>query len=206
MDGDLSPLRQIIALAQKYAVWSFVDEAHAVGVFGQTGAGLLEELGLEDKVDVKMGTLSKAVGGVGGYIAGDLVLIEYLINTARSFIYTTGLPQAIVKQNLKNLHWLQKAHKERAKLWQNVKYFWTKALANGLNIPLPLSPIIPIMIGEEAKALKISQELAKKDIIMPAVRFPTVPKGKARLRCTITSEHSQKDLDFLIRHIKSVRM
>jgi 8-amino-7-oxononanoate synthase len=203
MDGDVAPLKEIAALAKKYDCWTYVDEAHAVGVYGSHGAGVVAELGLSDQVDIQMGTLSKAVAGLGGYVAGSKLLCEYLINSSRSFIYTTALPQNVIKELIENIQWLQRSDDLREKLWSNVRYFYELAQAKGLNIHKPESPIIPILIGDEEKALAVAAALQEKNIFLPAVRYPTVPKGQARLRCTITAEHTKEQIEYLIQNMVS---
>lgn len=198
MDGDLAPLFEISMLAKKYDCWTMVDEAHAVGVFGETGAGLLEELDLENEFDIRIGTLSKAVDTLGGYVAGSKQLIEFLINKSRPFIYTTALPEAVVKQSLKNLKKLSADKKGRKKLWENIGYFYLLAQRYKLNITKPQSAIIQIIIGDETKALAVSQKLLAKNIVLPAIRYPTVPKGQARLRCTLTADHTKPQIEKLV--------
>lgn len=194
MDGDRAKLEELYALTRKYQVWLMVDEAHAIGVFGHKGNGLLASLGIHD-VEVVTGTLSKAIGGLGGYVAGAQELKEYLINRSRAFIYTTALPEIVIKQNIRSFKKL--SDRLQKKLWQNIKYFYTRA-QKYIDLPEPQSAIIPIIIGDEKKAMQRSQELAAKGFILPAVRYPTVPKGKARLRITITAVQTKKEIDKLI--------
>jgi 8-amino-7-oxononanoate synthase len=203
MDGDVAPLNGIVALAKQYDCWTYVDEAHAVGVYGPQGAGVAAELGLSDQIDIQMGTLSKAVAGLGGYVAGSKLLCDYLINSSRSFIYTTALPQNLIKELIENIQWLKRSDDLREKLWNNVQYFYELAVSKGLKINKPESPIIPIMIGDEEKTLSVAAALQEKGIFLPAVRYPTVPKGQARLRCTITAEHTKEQIEYLIRNMVS---
>jgi 8-amino-7-oxononanoate synthase len=207
MDGDWAPLKELAALTREQGVWLMVDEAHAIGVFGDRGNGLLAALGIHD-AEIITGTLSKAIGGLGGYVAGSVVLKEYLINRARSFIYTTALPTMVVKENLRNLKNMN--NRLQKKLWNNIDYFYaqfcrdaTSCIPTKLRIAKPQSAIIPIMIGDEGEALRRSQILEEKGFILPAIRYPTVPKGKARLRLTITAEHTRKEIDALIKALQS---
>jgi 8-amino-7-oxononanoate synthase len=198
MDGDIAPLFEISMLAKKYDCWTMVDEAHAVGVFGETGAGLLEEFDLENEFDIRIGTLSKAVDSLGGYVAGSRELIDFLINKSRSFIYTTALPETVVKQSLMNLKKLIADKKGRKKLWENIGYFYLLAKKYNLKIEKPNSAIIPIIVGDEAKTLELSKKLLVENITLPAIRYPTVPKGAARLRCTITAKHTKPQIEKLV--------
>ncbi len=204
MDGDIAPLKEIASLAKKYGAWTYVDEAHAVGIFGKTGAGVCEQLGLENTIDIKMGTLSKAIGSIGGYIAGSELLIDFLINKARSFIYTTALPPDVIIKTAQNIKIIISGNTQRKKLWENINYFYELAIKYKLNIQKPESAILPIIIGSEEKALKASKLLLKKGFLLPAIRYPTVAKGRARLRCTITAEHSENDLQSLLASLKNI--
>ena len=194
MDGDQAPLRELFALTREYKVWLMVDEAHAIGVFGKNGNGLLAAQDIHG-VEIVTGTLSKSIGGLGGYVAGTFVLKEYLINRARSFIYTTALPTIVVKENLHGFHKMN--NRLQKKLWRNIDYFYAQA-HKVIFIQKPQSAIIPIMIGDEQEALRRSRQLEARGFILPAIRYPTVPKGQARLRLTITAEHKKKDIDKLI--------
>jgi 8-amino-7-oxononanoate synthase len=199
MDGDIAPLAQIVRLAKKYQAWTMVDEAHGIGVFGNTGAGVLEKENLSGQVDIIIGTLSKAIGGIGGYVTGSRLLIDYLINKARPFIYTTGLPEEVVKKDYVALKKLIEAKAQRKKLWQNIEYFYDRATHYNLPINKPTSAIIPIIIGEEKKTVKLSQKLLKQGFNVPAIRYPTVAKNSARLRITLTAEHTKPEIEALIK-------
>lgn len=194
MDGDLAPLKEIYALTREHEVWLLVDEAHALGVFGERGNGLASALGLHE-VEIITGTLSKAIGGLGGYVAGSRELKKFLINRARAFIYTTALPEIVIKKNICGLKKMN--DRLQKKLWQNIDYFYVQA-KKYLDLPKPLSAIVPLIIGDEEEALQRSQDLEKKGFVLPAVRYPTVPKGQARLRITITADQTKRDIDRLI--------
>jgi len=198
MDGDICPLPDIVTLAKRYDAMVMVDEAHATGVMGETGRGVVEYYGLEGQVDVAMGTLSKALGGIGGYVAGSKDLISYLRNKCRSFVYTTAPPPAACAAAIEALDIVAKEPERREKLWENVKYLKKNLAARNLQMTNSASQIIPIIIGEAAKAAAKSKRLYKRNILCPAIRPPTVPKGSSRLRISLMSEHQREDLDRLV--------
>jgi 8-amino-7-oxononanoate synthase len=190
MDGDLAPLAEIVELKEKYGAWLMIDEAHATGLYAKNRRGLAEAAGVEDKIEVTLGTLSKALGCAGGFVVGSQTLIDHLRNRARSLIYSTALPPAIVAAASAAVDFVmsEEGHQRRDILWRNVS-----ELKNGLS-KLGIqnesrSPIVPVMIGDEAAAVETSQRLFDRGIFVPAIRFPTVPKGKARLRVTVTAGH-----------------
>ena len=186
MDGDLAPLREIVDLKERYGAWLFLDEAHAVGVLGPSGGGLAEELGIGDRIEVQMGTLGKALGAHGAYVAGSRVLRDYLINRARSFIFSTAPPAPVAAAATKAIEIAQSPEGERLRecLWENIRN-----LAAELQAPKSESAIIPHILGPEKAATSASTELLQKGFLVAAIRFPTVAKGAARLRFTVTSLH-----------------
>jgi len=186
MDGDLAPLREIVDLKERYGAWLFLDEAHAVGVLGPSGGGLAEELGIGDRIEVQMGTLGKALGAHGAYVAGSRVLRDYLINRARSFIFSTAPPAPVAVAATKAIEIAQSPEGGRLRecLWKNIRN-----LAAELQAPKPESAIIPHILGPENDATSASAELLQKGFLVAAIRFPTVAKGAARLRFTVTSLH-----------------
>jgi len=186
MDGDLAPLREIVDLKERYGAWLFLDEAHAVGVLGPSGGGLAEELGMGDRIEVQMGTLGKALGAHGAYVAGSRVLRDYLINRARSFIFSTAPPAPVAVAATKAIEIAQSPEGGRLRecLWENIRN-----LAAELQAPKPESAIIPHILGPENAATSASTELLQKGFLVAAIRFPTVAKGAARLRFTVTSLH-----------------
>ena len=186
MDGDLAPLREIVDLKERYGAWLFLDEAHAVGVLGPSGGGLAEELGIGDRIEVQMGTLGKALGAHGAYVAGSRVLRDYLINRARSFIFSTAPPAPVAVAATKAIEIAQSPEGGRLRecLWENIRN-----LAAELQAPKPESAIIPHILGPENAATSASTELLQKGFLVAAIRFPTVAKGAARLRFTVTSLH-----------------
>lgn len=194
MDGDLAPLPHIVELAKKYKAMLMVDDAHGTGVLGKKGKGTLEHYGLERGVDVQMGTLSKALGGIGGFVAGGKTLIEYLKNRSRPFIYTTALPVAACAAAREALKIIEEEPSRREALWKNVR-----CLQEGLNVPGVESPIFPIVIGDAKEAVALSRSLFEKGLWVTAIRPPTVPEGTSRLRVTVTSEHTQGHVQALLR-------
>ncbi|MGH7813495.1 MAG: 8-amino-7-oxononanoate synthase [Candidatus Binataceae bacterium] len=195
MDGDVAPLAEIVELARKYRAAVTIDEAHAVGVVGPNGAGLVAKLGLEREVDIHVGTLSKALGAYGAYVAGSRALVDILINRARSFIFSTGLPPAMAAAARAALDLIEAEPALIERLWNNAEYLRGELIASGFTIAPTETPIIPVMIGESAAALAMSAALLKRGVYVIAIRPPTVPKGTARLRVTPIASHSRADLD-----------
>jgi 8-amino-7-oxononanoate synthase len=204
VDGDLAPLTEIVELAKRYGAMTMVDDAHGTGVFGKRGRGALEHLGLEGKVDIQMGTFSKALGGMGGFVAGSRTLIEYLRNKSRAFIYTTALPPAACAAAMEGLRLLEEEPWRRETLWQNVSYMEKGLRDLGLNIRIE-SPIIPILLGEVKRALEVSRMLFEKGLLVPAIRPPTVPEGTSRLRISLMAGHEQGHLDRLLEALREVK-
>ncbi|MCP4254404.1 MAG: 8-amino-7-oxononanoate synthase [Candidatus Scalindua sp.] len=204
MDGDLAPLSDLVTIATKYSAVLMVDEAHGTGVFGQNGRGVVEHFNLIKEVDVVMGTLSKAIGSLGGYVSGNIDLISYLRNKARSFMYTTALPPAVCAASIAGIRLIQEDPTMRESLWNNVHYIKDKLKMHNFNMISSESQIIPILIGDAQKAVEISKLLYEKGILIPAIRPPTVPANSSRLRMTVMSSHTQKDLDRLLRVLSEV--
>jgi len=201
MDGDHAPLRELIELKNRHRAWLMVDEAHATGLFGPKRRGLAEEFGVADQVEVQMGTLGKAVGAAGGYICGSRSLIDYLINRARSFIFSTAPVPAAAAAATAGIRLIQSTlgEERRKRLWQLVSSLVTT------QDKLP-SAIIPIQIGDETKAMDAATALRKRGIFIPAVRYPTVARGRARLRLTMTAGHAEKDVEALQAALAEVRL
>jgi len=196
MDGDLAPLSEIVELKEKYGAWLMIDEAHATGLYAKNRRGLAEAAGVEDKIDVTVGTLSKALGSLGGFVVGSQVLIDFLRNHARSLIYSTALPPAVCAASAAAVEFVMSEHgqERRDRLWRNVSLMKNGLSALGIQNE-SRSPIIPIIIGDEAATVETSQKLYARGIFVPAIRFPTVPKGRARLRVTVTAAHEQPDIE-----------
>jgi 8-amino-7-oxononanoate synthase len=194
MDGDSCPLAEIVDLKDKFEAALLLDEAHAIGVLGPNGAGLAAECGLIDRVEIHLGTLSKAIGSSGGFIAGPSSLIDLLINRARTFIYSTAPPPTAIAAAIEGLDVIASARGDqlRAALWRNHEMLTVK-----LKPPEPegaRSAIVPIIVGSEEQALSLSQQLVEQGFLVPAVRFPTVPRGSARLRVTLSAAHHLQDV------------
>ncbi|MDI6735362.1 MAG: 8-amino-7-oxononanoate synthase [bacterium] len=195
MDGDLAPLPEIVNLAKKYKALVMVDDAHGSGVLGKEGRGTVEYFDLEGQIDIQMGTLSKALGSLGGFIAGSNILIEYLINKARSFIYSTALSPAQVATALASLEIIQTEPQLRLRLLQNVRYLKQGLENSGFDTMGSQTQIIPVFIGETNKTMQASKFLYEHGIFAPAIRPPTVPQGKSRLRLSLMATHTTAHLD-----------
>ena len=203
MDGDLANLPKLLQIARKHEVLLMIDEAHATGVIGHTGRGLAEHYGCEH-ADVTVGTLSKAVAAEGGFVAGSKQLIEFLKNKSRSFIFTTAMSPAAAAAASHNLKFID-AHPERVQQLQaNVQFFCDALRAQGLQVPQTQSAIIPIIIGDEVAALNASAKLQERGILIPAIRYPTVAKGQARLRASLMATHTREELKFAAKEIAKV--
>nr|MBI3613494.1 8-amino-7-oxononanoate synthase [Nitrospirota bacterium] len=195
MDGDLAPLPDLIALAERYDARLLVDDAHGTGVMGKTGRGTLEHFSVETRLPFHMGTLSKALGGSGAYVAGPTTLIQYLVNHARSFIYTTAPPPASAAAALAALDVIRNEPERRTRLWAN-RQRWVEGLVGlGYRIADTASPIVPVLIGQADQALQLAEHLLQLGVFAPAIRPPTVPEGTSRIRTTLTSEHRPEHLD-----------
>ncbi|MDU4889521.1 MAG: 8-amino-7-oxononanoate synthase [Clostridium sp.] len=203
MDGDIANLPEIIKLSKKYRVLTMVDDAHGTGVLGRHGRGTAEYHGVEGLIDIYMGTLSKAIGSEGGFVCGSRVMIEYLKNSARSFIFSTALSPATIAASLKALEILRVDNRKISDLQENIKYFCHLLNQMGIEVSSE-SAIIPIIMGDENKALSAAEELLKEGIFVSAIRYPTVEKGKARLRITIMASHSKEELKFAAEKIAAV--
>ncbi|MFC1595997.1 8-amino-7-oxononanoate synthase [Candidatus Margulisiibacteriota bacterium] len=200
MDGDIAPLPEIVNLAEHYKCTTMVDEAHAVGVFGKNGEGLIEHFGLSGKIDVTVGTLSKAVGSMGGYVAGSRNLIEYLVNKCRGFIYTTALPADCCAAAMKAIEIIQSDPERRNRLWQNIEIF--KGLAEKTltdkGYKYCESQIIPVFKKTPESTMETAAGLFESGYFVSAIRPPTVPKGSSRLRISLSSEHKREDIEGLV--------
>jgi glycine C-acetyltransferase/8-amino-7-oxononanoate synthase len=205
MDGDIAPLPDIVRIAHKYKAMVMVDEAHGTGVFGTKGRGVVEHFNLSKKISIVIGTLSKAVGSLGGYVSGDADLINFLRNKARPFMYTTALPPAVCAASIAGIKLIQKDPSLRTSLWNNVRYLKKELGLLNLNVIPSESPIIPILIGDAKKAVDVSKFLYKKGILILAIRPPTVPAKSSRLRMTVMSTHTKKDLEKLLDVLSNVQ-
>jgi len=203
MDGDAAPLREIVALKEKYGAWLMVDEAHATGILGANGRGLADELGVSAQIEVQMGTLGKALGASGGFICGSRVLVDFLVNRARSFIFSTAPVPAAAAAATAGIQLVQsgEGEKRRAQLWQGVGEF-KSGIGNGK--PEISAAIIPFILGDEIKAVSAAAKLRAQNIFVPAIRYPTVARGAARLRVTLTAAHTREDIGQLFNALKTL--
>jgi len=199
MDGDVARLPEIAALARRYRAWVMVDEAHATGVFGPNGAGVVEETGLQGRIEIQMGTLGKALGSFGAYVAGSRVLIDWLINRARSFIYSTALPPPLLAAALAALHIVKNEPERRRRLWNNAAFLRRGLSGLGYRLGESESPILPVLIGDEEKTMALCAALLKHGVFAHGIRPPTVPEGTARLRVTPTATHTDEELERALR-------
>ncbi len=199
MDGDTAPLQALSGVAKKHSAWVMVDDAHGLGVLGANGGGILEQTGLkQDNVQVLVGTLGKAFGTFGAFVAGSEELIETLIQKARPYIYTTALPPAIAEATRTSLKIIQTESWRREKLRKLTEYF--RAGAGQLNLPLmaSTSPIQPLLLGQTDKAIAVSNSLLDQGFLVSAIRPPTVPANAARLRVTFSAQHEEHQIDQLL--------
>ena len=194
MDGDTAPLREIVELKERHGAWLLVDEAHGVGVLGPQGRGLAAAAGLEGRIELQMGTLSKALGLSGGYLAAARPVIDLLVNRARSFIYSTAPPPALAAAAREALAWTAGGEGDaaRAQLRANVD-----RLAAALEMASPPAAILPVILGAEQAALDAAERLLEAGFLVPAIRYPTVARGAARLRVTLTAAHTPAEIDAL---------
>lgn len=195
MDGDLAPLPELSELAKRYQLPLVVDDAHGTGVMGPQGRGSAAYFGL-DGVDIHIGTLSKAIGSLGGFVAGPADFIDYLINRARSFIYTTALPPAAIAAAGASLQLIQNEPSLLESLWANIRFMRSMLSSGGLDLMDSQAAIMPVLVGDTGKAQRISRRLLEEhNVFIPAIRPPTVPKGQARLRLTVSAVHSRSELE-----------
>ncbi|MCC6200995.1 MAG: 8-amino-7-oxononanoate synthase [Moraxellaceae bacterium] len=206
MDGDVAPLAELAALAQQYDAWLMVDDAHGFGVMGAQGGGVAEHFGLGvQKLPVLMGTLGKGAGSFGAFVVGDNDLIEYLINTARPYIYTTALPPAVAAASRASLVLIRAGQGLRESLRERIAQFRNGASILGLDLMPSDTPIQPILLGSNERALAWSAALERQGCLVSAIRPPTVPVGQARLRVTLTAAHQVEDVDHLLQALADCR-
>jgi glycine C-acetyltransferase len=195
MDGDVAPLDKIYEVARKYDILLMVDDAHGEGVLGKGGRGIVDAFGLHGKVDVEVGTLSKAFGVVGGVVAGSTVIVEWLRQRGRPFLFSSAVTAPDAAACLAALDLLEGSTELVDRLWENAKYFKAEMKTLGFNTGLSTTPITPVMLGEAPLAQQFSRELFEEGVFAMALGFPTVPQGKARIRVMISAAHTRKDLD-----------
>ncbi len=204
MDGDIAPVPQLAEMAHRYGMLIMVDDAHATGVLGPQGGGTSEYFGLQGVVDISMGTLSKALAGEGGFVAGRKLLIDYLKNRARSFIFSTAMSPQMVAVSLRAIEIMRQDASARETLMENARWFRQALLQVGFQLPEGITPIIPVIVGDALKTLQFSLKLLEEGIQISAVRPPVVAVGTSRLRITLMATHTREDLDFALEKIRSV--
>ncbi|MCQ6276062.1 8-amino-7-oxononanoate synthase [Bacillus sp. V3B] len=196
MDGTIAPLDQMVRLAKQYDAYVIVDDAHATGVLGEKGRGTSEYFGVYP--DVVIGTLSKAIGTEGGFVAGSKVLIDFLLNHARTFIFQTAMPPSICAASHTALEIIEESNEKRQLLFSNVNKIKNSLEEMGYKVKGDLTPIIPVIIGDPKDAVIFAEKLQENGIYAPAIRPPTVPNGESRIRLTVTSAHGSKEIDYLL--------
>jgi 8-amino-7-oxononanoate synthase len=202
MDGDLAPLPRLVELAGAYSAQLIVDDAHGTGVLGNRGGGTAEHFGLEGRIDIIMGTMGKALGCFGAFVAGSCELREYLINRARSFIFTTALPPAVIAGALEAIGLIAQEPGKRQALWDNASFFRKGLQDIGFNILESTTQIIPLLVGDSHSAVRLAHDLMEEGLFIQAIRPPTVPEGAARLRITLMATHTREDLSRALEILK----
>jgi len=200
MDGDIAPLPALCDLAEKYGAIMMVDDAHSSGVLGRNGRGTIDHYNVHGRVDIQVGTLSKAIGALGGYVCGSYDLIDFLYHRARPFLFSTSHPPSVAATCIAAFEVLEEEPERIEKLWENTR-FWKKELGGlgfnigGVNTPASETPITPIIIGDGARTMEFSRELFKEGVLGTGIVFPTVPEGKARVRTIMTATHTRQELN-----------
>ena len=200
MDGDIGPLPALCDLAEKYGAIMMVDDAHASGVLGKNGRGTIDHFNVHGRVDIQVGTLSKAIGALGGYVCGSRDLIEFLYHRARPFLFSTSHPPSVAATCIAAFEVLEKEPERIEKLWENTRFFKKELGALGFNIggvntPASETPITPIIVGDGRLTMEFSRELFKEGVLGTGIAFPTVPEGKARIRTIMTATHTRNQLE-----------
>jgi glycine C-acetyltransferase len=198
MDGDLGPLPELCALAEEYGCIMMVDDAHASGVFGRNGRGTIDHFGVHGRVDVQVGTLSKAIGVLGGYVAGSRDLIDFLYHRARPFLFSTSHPPAVAAACIAAIDVLLEEPQIIDRLWDNTRFFKAGLEGLGFNTGSSESPITPVIVGDGALAMKLSDQLFTAGVFAQGIAAPTVPPGRARVRTIVTATHTREELQFAL--------
>ena len=204
MDGDLANLPEIVQLAEEFNALTYVDDAHGSGVLGKNGRGTVDHFHLHGRVDIIVGTLSKAVGVIGGYVCSKQNVKEWLLHRARPLLFSTSLPPAAVGAAIQSIKLLLESDNLTKKLWSNAQYFKQGMKNLGFDIGHSETPITPVMIGDEALTMAFSKALLEEGVFVSGIVFPTVPKGKGRLRVMISASHTLVDLAFALDKFKKV--
>jgi glycine C-acetyltransferase len=198
MDGDLGPLPALCDLAEEHGAIMMVDDAHASGVFGRNGRGTVDHFGMHGRVDIQVGTLSKAIGALGGYVAGSRALIEFLHHRARPFLFSTSHPPSVVATCMAAIDLLLEEPQIIDRLWDNTRFFKAGLVALGLNTGISESPITPVIVGDGALAMKLSDRLFEEGVFAQGIAFPTVARDAARVRTIVTATHTKDELQFAL--------
>ena len=198
MDGDLGALPELCALAEEFGCIMMVDDAHASGVFGTNGRGTVDHFGMHGRVDIQVGTLSKAIGALGGYVAGSRALIEFLYHRARPFLFSTSHPPAVVAACIAAIDVLEQEPELIDRLWENTRFFKAGLQQLGFNTGLSESPITPVIAGDGALAMKLSDRLFEEGVFAQGIAFPTVARDAARVRTIVTATHTRDELQFAL--------
>ncbi len=198
MDGDIGALPELCDVADEFGCIMMVDDAHASGVFGRNGRGTVDHFGLHGRVDVQVGTLSKAIGALGGYVAGSKALVEFLYHRARPFLFSTSHPPAVAAACLGAIEVLETEPQLIERLWDNTRFFKSGLQALGFNTGTSESPITPVIVGDAARAMKLSDELFQEGVFAQGIGFPTVARDKARVRTIVTATHTRDELQFAL--------
>jgi glycine C-acetyltransferase len=204
MDGDLGPLPELCDLAEEFHCIMMVDDAHASGVFGRNGRGTVDHFGQHGRVHVQVGTLSKAIGALGGYVAGPRPLIEYLYHRARPFLFSTSHPPSVAATCIAALDVLESEPELIERLWDHTRFFKAGLQAIGFDTGASESPITPVIVGDTVLAMKLSDRLFEEGVFAQGIGFPTVPQGRARVRTIVTATHTQDELQFALDTFKKV--
>jgi glycine C-acetyltransferase len=198
MDGDVGALPELCAVAEEFGCIMMVDDAHASGVFGKNGRGTVDHFGMHGRVDIQVGTLSKAIGALGGYVAGSRSLIEFLYHRARPFLFSTSHPPAVAAACIAAVDVLEQEPQIIDRLWENTRFFKAGLQALGFNTGLSESPITPVIVGEGSLAMKLSDRLFEEGVFAQGIAFPTVARDKARVRTIVTATHTRGELQFAL--------
>ncbi len=208
MDGDFALLRELLELKEQHGAWLMLDEAHATGLYGVKRRGLAEEFGVAERIEVQMGTLGKALGTAGGYICGSRALIDYLVNRARTFIFSTAPLPAAAAAATAAIHFIEsdEGQMRRNQLWARVDQVKNGLIAAGFVLPPVRSAIIPLVIGDESRAVEAAAALREQGVFVPAIRYPTVARGQARLRLTVSAAHAAADVSQLVAAVSNLKL
>ena len=204
MDGDIGPLPGLVEAAERHGAIMMIDDAHSSGVLGRNGRGTVDHFNLHGRVQIQVGTLSKAIGVLGGYVCGSRELIEFLYHRARPFLFSTSHPPAVAASCIAAFDVLEQEPERIQRLWDNTKYFKAGLTAAGFNTGMSETPITPVIVGEAALAHRLSRELFQEGVLATGIGFPTVAKGKARVRTIVTATHTRQELDRALEAFRTV--